>query len=92
MVLKEDILLDRKDARGVSYLSSGREGLWCPCCGSKLRVNPRTQQTEEEEGFQCICLTLEKWESSLDLTETMAASCSKCEIEVYYLDSQLCRM
>lgn len=64
-----------------------------PCCGSKLRVNPRTQQTqEEEEGLQCICLTLEKWESSLDLTETMAASCSICEIEFYYLDSQLCRM
>jgi hypothetical protein len=95
MVLKEDILLDRKDARCVSYLSSGSEGLWCPCCGSKLRVNPRTQETEEEEeeeGLQCICLTLEKWESSLDLTETMAASCSKCEIEFYYLDSQLCRM
>jgi hypothetical protein len=61
MVLKEDILLDRKGARCGSYLSSGREGLWCPCCGSKLRVNPRTQQTEEEEeGLQCICLTLEK--------------------------------
>jgi hypothetical protein len=94
MVLKEDILLDRKGARCGSYLSSGREGLWWyPCCGSKLRVNPRTQQTqEEEEGLQCICLTLEKWESSLDLTETMAASCSICEIEFYYLDSQLCRM
>ena len=92
MVLKEDILLDRKDARCVSYLSSGREGLWWyPCCGSKLRLNSRTQQTEEE-GLQCICLTLEKYESSLDLTETMAASCSKCEIEFYYLDSQLCRM
>ena len=78
---------------GVIYHVGGRDcGLWCPCCGSKLRVKPRTQQTEEEEGLQCICLTLEKWESSLDLTETMAASCSICEVEFYYLDSQLCRM
>ena len=75
---------------GVIYQVGERDcGLWCPCCGSKLRVNPRTQQTqeeeEEEEGLQCICLTLEKWESSLDLTETMAASCSKCEIEFIIL-------
>jgi hypothetical protein len=51
MVLKEDILLDRKDARCVSYLSSGSEGLCCPCCGSKLRVNlGHSRQKKKKKG------------------------------------------
>jgi hypothetical protein len=57
MVLEEDVLLDRKGARCVSYLSSGRD---CGVQAAAVRSGQTLGTQQTEEGLQCICLTLEK--------------------------------
>jgi hypothetical protein len=59
------------------------DGLWCPCCGCRLRANPKnTIETENKDFSLFIYLTVEWHESSFDVTVSKATSFTKYASEL----------